>query len=154
MDANSWLEPITQPSYSSSRWRIRKDKWLYGLNDSNSITSKFDTGMVSSTIMRTLCREGHVRTANTHTRSSSVKRRTTILVGNIRRATLFQSVMGSVGLLACRERVAKASLGESGWETYHHAIGGSGYRNQGSTSGDSQWGFRCSFWNQQDAFYS
>ena len=32
--------------------------------------------------------------------------RTARLVGNIKRITFFQGIMGSIGLLACRERIA------------------------------------------------
>ena len=51
------------------------------LNGSNSITSKFDIGLVRSTLLRTFCREDSVETANTATRWSSVKHRSTVKNG-------------------------------------------------------------------------
>ena len=42
--------------HAAPTWLLQKDKWLHGLHDSNSITSRFNTELVSSTIMRTLLR--------------------------------------------------------------------------------------------------
>ena len=63
--------------------------------------------------------------------------------------------MGWNGQVGQKYQTRTDCLSEPGrvqMETYYLTVDGSGHQNQGSTLRDIQWGFWCSFWNEQDAF--
>ena len=74
LDENRSRSPHMAPSDEESRRTNRYMAWTIPTIS----LARFDTGLVRSTIMRILCREDRVRTANTATRSSSVKPRSTV----------------------------------------------------------------------------